>query len=191
MKGLLKSGAVILAAVFLSQGFVPGRVSAQDEGTFTPIIPGMKLLAKGSPAPPFNIFDVNGEAYDFPGEQEGNPYLLVFFSIFCEPCREEMPIIEQMYQEYRAHNLQVLAISMDGPPFKDAIRNYINSEGYSFRFLLDEIGEEDFKTAGPYKIPGTPVLYLIDKEGNIFTGHLGRITPKELKTLIDGMIQEG
>lgn len=190
MKGVLKSGVAILAAVFLSQSFAPVTASAQDESTFTPIIPGMKLLAKGSPAPPFKIFDVDGEEYDFPGQQEGDPYILVFFSIFCEPCREEMPIIEQMYQEYSSQNLRVLAISMDGPPFKEAIRNYINSEGYSFRFLLDEIGEEDFKTAGPYKIPGTPVLYLIGKDGNIFTGHLGRITPKELKALIDDMLQE-
>lgn len=191
MKGVFRAGFAILAAVVLSRGFVPGAAFAQDETSFTPIIPGMKLLAKGTPAPPFKIFDIDGVEYDFPGQQEGNPYILVFFSIFCEPCREEMPVIEQMYQQYRDQNLQVLAISMDGPPFKEAIRNYINSEGYSFSFLLDEIGEEDFKTAGPYKIPGTPVLYLVDKDGNVFTGHLGRITPKELKALIDEMIQEG
>ena len=164
---------------------------AVGEEAFTPIIPGMKLLTKGTPAPEFKVFDISGKEYDFAEQKKEKPHLLVFFSIFCEPCREEMPIVEQMHHEYKDRNLEVLAISMDGPPFKGAIQNYVKSEGYSFRFLLDEIGEEDFKAAGPYKVPGTTVLYLIDPSGNIHAGHLGRITAKELKGMIDSMLQEG
>jgi peroxiredoxin len=191
MQGFLKTCGVLLALVLLLQTAVPGAVSGEEEGDFTPLIPGMKLLAEGDVAPSFKIFDVNGQEYDFALHQKKNPHLIVFFSIFCEPCREGMPIIEQAYHEYKDRGLEVLAISMDGPPFKGAIQNYVKSDGYSFRFLLDEIGEEDFKAAGPYRVPGTPVLYLVDGDGIVTAGHLGRITIKELKVLIDGMLQKG
>lgn len=189
MKEIVRLCGAIFAFVLLSQGFMAG--TAAGEEAFTPIIPGMKLLGKGSPAPEFKIFDVNGQEYDFAEHRKGKPHLIVFFSIFCEPCREEMPIIEQVYHEYKDKDLEVLAISMDGPPFKGAIQNYVKSDGYSFRFLLDEIGEEDFKAAGPYRVPGTPVLYLIDPSGNIQASHLGRITAKDLKGMIDSMLPEG
>lgn len=189
MRGIAGLCGATFALVLLFLGFMTETAAGQED--FTPIIPGMKLLGKGSPAPEFKIFDVNGAEYDFGENRKGKSHLLVFFSIFCEPCREEMPIIEQMHQEYKDRNLEVLAISMDGPPFKGAIQSYVKSDGYSFRFLLDEIGEADFKAAGPYKVPGTPVLYLVDPSGNIHSGHLGRITAKALKDMIDSMLQEG
>lgn len=192
MQRLLKTCGVFLALVLLLQGAVPGMAPGEEEASFTPLIPGIKLLAEGEPAPVFKIFDVNGEEYDFAMHQKKNPHLIVFFSIFCEPCIEEMPIIEQVYHKYRDQGLEVLAISIDGPPFKTAVqKNLIEKDGYSFRFLIDEIGEEDFMAADPYHVPGTPVLYLVDGDGKIVTGHLGRITAKDLKALIDDMLKKG
>jgi peroxiredoxin len=192
MQRLLKMCGVFLALVLLLQAAVPGMAPGEEEASFTPLIPGIKLLAEGDPAPVFKISDVNGEEYDFAMHQKKNPHLIVFFSIFCEPCIEEMPIIEEVYHEYRDQGLEVLAISIDGPPFKTAVqKNLIEKDGYSFRFLIDEMGEEDFLAADPYHVPGTPVLYLVDGDGKIVTGHLGRITAKDLKALIDGMLQKG
>ena len=192
MQRLLKTCGVFLALVLLLQGAVPGMAPGEEEASFTPLIPGIKLLAEGDPAPVFKLSDVNGEEYDFAMHQKKNPHLIVFFSIFCEPCIEEMPIIEQVYHEYRDQGLEVLAISIDGPPFKTAVqKNLIEKDGYSFRFLIDEMGEEDFMAADPYHVPGTPVLYLVDSDGKVVTGHLGRITAKDLKALIDDMLKKG
>ena len=57
--------------------------------------------------------------------------------------------------------------------------------------LLDALEGDTFKIADPYQVAGTPVLYLVDGQGQIFTGHLGRITAKDLRALIDGMLEKG
>jgi len=165
----------------------------QEEGGFTPIpvIKGMQLLADGTPAPTFKVRDINGEEFDFAQHSANKSHLLVFWSIFCEPCREEMPIIEQVHQEYMNRNLAVIAVNMDGEPFLEGIRGYIKQYSYSFAVLLDQLDEETFRIADPYQVAGTPVLYLIDSQGQVFTSHLGRITLKDLKDLIESMLQKG
>ena len=139
----------------------------------------------------FSVLDAEGQAYDFSMHSKEKAHIIVFWSIFCEPCREEMPIIEQIYGEYKDKGVDVLAVNLDGEPFLTSIRGFLKQYNYSFRVLLDALEGDTFKIADPYQVAGTPVLYLIDGQGQVFTGHLGRITAKDLRALVDGMLEKG
>ncbi len=185
---ILTRFTVGLAAVLLLLG-AAGNARAEEEGfTPIPIIKGMKLLPEGLQAPVFKVKDTNGEDYDFAEHAGTRPFIIVFWSIFCEPCREEMPIIEQVYSQFKSKGLEVLAVNLDGAPFLEGIKGYIKQYGYSFTVLLDELDGDTFRIADPYQVAGTPVLYLVDGKGQIYIGHLGRITVKDLRVLVAKML---
>jgi thiol-disulfide isomerase/thioredoxin len=179
-------GAVIAA-------LVAAAPAGAEEVGFTPnpaipTIKGIKALEKGSPAPTFAVKDLEGKPYDFGAEKTRRAHLLVFWSIFCEPCREEMPVIEKLADEHRAGDLEVLAVNMDGEPFLDGIRGFVKQYKYSVRILLDELSGEQFKIADPYQVAGTPVLYLVDAKGQVYWSNVGRIGEADLKAVITGML---
>ncbi len=184
--GCLPAGLIVCGAVTTG-------AMAEDDTSYSPIpvIKGMKLLPEGTEAPMFSVLDAAGQAYDFSMHSKEKAHIIVFWSIFCEPCREEMPIIEQIYGEYKDKGVDVLAVNLDGEPFLTSIRGFLKQYNYSFRVLLDALEGDTFKIADPYQVAGTPVLYLIDGQGQVFTGHLGRITAKDLRALVDGMLEKG
>lgn len=183
-----------LAAGLIVCGAVTTGAVAEDDGTSyspIPVIKGMKLLPEGTEAPVFIVQDAEGKDYDFSLHSKEKAHIIIFWSIFCEPCREEMPVIEQIYGEFKDKGVDVLAVNLDGEPFLTSIRGFLKQYKYSFRVLLDALEGDTFKIADPYQVAGTPVLYLIDGKGQVFTGHLGRITAKDLRALINGMLEKG
>ena len=183
-------GALLGAALGAAVAAAP---AAAEEQGFTPIpvIKGIQSLATGKPAPVFRVKDIEGKVFDFAAERDKRAHVLVFWSLFCEPCREEMPVIEKLANEYRADGkVEILTVNMDGEPFLDGIKGFIRQYKYSFRVLLDELDEkgETFAVADPYQVAGTPVLYLVDAAGKVAGSHLGRVSEADLKAMITAML---
>lgn len=42
------------------------------------------------------------------------PIVVLFWATWCAPCRQELPLYQQLYQRYRDDGLVVVAVSMDG-----------------------------------------------------------------------------
>jgi thiol-disulfide isomerase/thioredoxin len=187
----LRVGGAVLSAV-LGVVLTAAPSPAEEEGfTPIPVIKGIKSLETGKPAPGFAVKDLDGKPFDFTVERTRRAHVLVFWSIFCEPCREEMPVIEKLANEYRPEGkVEFVAVNMDGEPFLDGIKGFIRQYKYSFRIILDELDEkgETFAVADPYQVAGTPVLYLVDAEGKIAGSHLGRVGEADLKAMIAGML---
>ena len=162
-----------------------------EDFTPVPVLKGVTSLAKGTPAPDFSVKDVDGNRFNFAEERTRRAHVLVFWSIFCEPCREEMPVIERLAAEYKAGGqVEFLTVNMDGEPFLDGIKGFLRQYKYSVRVILDELDAkgEQFAIADPYQVAGTPVLYLVDAEGKIAGSHLGRIGEADLRAMVAGML---
>jgi thiol-disulfide isomerase/thioredoxin len=183
-------GAVLGAALGVAVAAPPA--AAEDVGfTPIPVIKGVKSLENGKPAPVFSVKDTEGKTFDFAAEQAKRAHVLVFWSIFCEPCREEMPVIEKLANEYRAGGkVEILTVNMDGEPFLDGIKGFLRQYKYSFRVLLDQLDAkgETFAIADPYQVAGTPVLYLVNAEGKVAGSHLGRVGEADLRAMITAML---
>jgi len=180
--------AAVLGAVLAA---VP-PAGAQEQGfTPIPVIKGVKSLEIGQPAPDFTVKELDGKTFTFSEARTQKAHLLVFWSIFCEPCREEMPVIQRISEEYRgAGTLEVLAVNMDGEPFIDGIKGFLRQYKYTVRVILDELDAkgEQFAIADPFQVAGTPVLYLVDAGGKVAGSHLGRIGEADLRAMINRML---
>ena len=182
-------GVVLGAALGFTAAF---PVAAEEQGfTPIPVIKGVKSLEAGKPAPDFTVKDTDGKVFDFAAERTARAHVLVFWSIFCEPCREEMPVIEKLANEYRSGGkVEILTVNMDGEPFLDGIKGFMRQYKYSFRVLLDQLDAkgETFAIADPFQVAGTPVLYLVNAGGKVAGSHLGRVGEAELKAMITAML---
>ena len=152
---------------------------------------GIRMLEVEAVAPDFSILDTEGKPFRLGDEKHKKAFLLVFWSIFCEPCRLEMPVVQKMHEKYRGSGLEVAAIALDGEPLKNTIAGYVKQEGYTFRVLIDELdAKERFKAADPYGVAWTPTLYLLNREGKVSFGKTGRLTEEELEKAIQAVLKK-
>jgi len=193
MRFLSRSMALALPVVvplLVSQGAIAQEKNMTPLSGGVPMIEGIKPLDAGAAAPDFTIKDTEGKAFHFAEERGKAPSIIVFWSIFCEPCRVEMPIVQRLHEKY-GDSLTVLAVALDGEPLKNSIVGFVKQEGYTFRVLIDELdGKEMFKVADPYGVGGTPTLYLVDRAGKVALARIGRFKEEDLEKAIQSAMKK-
>ena len=195
MRILAKSGLLLVVAAAVLASF--GAVCSAEEKAMTPLgggipmIEGIKMLEPGAAAPDFTLKDTKGEAFHLADLKGKKPVLLVFWSIFCEPCRFEMPVIQKLSDKYKAQGFEVVSVVLDGEPLKSSIDGFIKQENYTIRTLIDELdAKEMFKVADPYGVGGTPTIYIVDRLGKVFMAKSGRIKEEDLEKAIQSVLKK-
>ncbi|MGE5664137.1 MAG: TlpA family protein disulfide reductase [Deltaproteobacteria bacterium] len=184
----------ILGVAILLAG--PGAAFSQDKPMTPlsggiPMIEGIKMLEVGAAAPDFSIKDTAGNLFNLAAAKGKKPILIIFWSIFCEPCRAEMPAIQRMHEKYGDKGLEVISIALDGEPLKSSIVGFAKQEGYSFRVLIDELdSKEMFKVADPYGVGGTPTTFLLDRGGKVALAKAGIVKEDELEKAIGKILKK-
>jgi len=114
----------------------------------------------GNLAPDFQFQNAGGQTVSL-NDMRGSPVVLNFWATWCGPCVYEMPLIQQMYEDYSEEGLVVLAINSGESPAK--VEQFLKGRGLSFPVLLD-IGQ---KITARYRIQYYPTTFFIDKDGII------------------------
>lgn len=100
-------------------------------------------------------------------EQRGNIVMVNFWASWCGPCREELPKMEALYQEYQDLGFEILAINVDDEASKADI--LLNDIEVSFPVLYDSAGE----VSELYDVNAMPTTVIIDRDGKQRLVHLG------------------
>ncbi len=148
------------------------------------IIPVLLLLVSGcsvgftksttqeKAAPDFHLKNLDGHMVTL-SEFRGKPVLINFWASWCPPCREEMPYLQQVYDEWTGKGLVLLTIDIGETPA--TINKFFTDNNLSLPVLLDtdkEVGRE-------YGITGVPETFLIDKNGIIRKKQIGAYPDKK------------
>jgi thiol-disulfide isomerase/thioredoxin len=94
-------------------------------------------------------------------EQLGEVVLINFWATWCGPCRQEMPLLDEIYVKYRRAGLVLLSVNIDEDVERAA--EMAATLGVSYPVLLDTRNE----VARAYDIGTMPLTVLIDREGTI------------------------
>jgi peroxiredoxin len=137
----------------------------------------------GKPAPDFTLADPEGVTYSL-DDLRGQVVLVNFWATWCEPCRAEMPELDDLAHEYREQGFRVLAVNVleDGP----SIRAFGRELNLDLPLLADRGGE----TYKAYNVRALPSSYLIDGEGVIRDVRLGVVTRRYLEGRIPALLRE-
>lgn len=195
MNGHPKKTRVVAVALALAAAsvFPPLSSFAQESkgSSFTkiPTVKGIETLKTGAKAPDFRVNDLSDKEFHLASCCGKDAVLLFFWSFFCGPCREEIPMINQMTREYQGKELQVVGVNLDGREMKKAIDKFVVNEKIAFRIVFDELAGDSFRVADPYGVAGTPALFLIDKEGIVAFSNIGAVTGEQLKAEIGKVLK--
>jgi cytochrome c biogenesis protein CcmG/thiol:disulfide interchange protein DsbE len=132
-------------------------------------------------APEFTAANIDGQQLDL-SAYRGKVVLLDFWATWCVPCRDEIPQFVNFQKKYGDQGLQVVGISMDdGPgPVREFYQKF--KMNYPVAMGTAKIGE---MYGG---VMGLPINFLIDREGRIYSKHIGAtdmsVYEKEISTLL-------
>jgi peroxiredoxin len=117
---------------------------------------------EGHLAPDFTLKTLEGHTVRL-SELRGQKVVLInFWATWCPPCRIEMPAMQQIYSEYKAKGLEILAVNIESDA-QEEIRDFVKELRLTFPILLDP----DMKITRNFRLIGLPVSILIDRQGVI------------------------
>lgn len=151
----------------------------------------MPMLKIGEKAPLFEVKDVNGRPYALQDDLGDKIIVLNFWSFFCEQCKQKMGLMNDIQHRYGKKGAKIISVSLEGEPFADRIKSYVDESGFDLTFLLDEYSDGVSEVADSYKVPGTPSLYVIGKSGTIVFARSGHVTIDELSKVIERELGKG
>src|SRR5947209_13630260 len=121
----------------------------------------------GSRAPELGLKDPEGAEITL-ASLEGRPVVLNFWFLACEPCREELPHLQALRDQFSRDELEIIAVNAHDPP--NAIRSAMEAGGYTFRTALD--GEAS-GAARRYDVRCYPATFVLDRAMTITTVIVG------------------
>jgi len=112
---------------------------------------------------------------------QGRVLVVNFWAAWCEPCKDEMPMLKEMQAAWTTDQVRFVGIGIDEP---EALRAYLKHQPMNYPML---VGTQDtLVMTGPYGNPqeGIPFTLVFDRNGEIVLKKLGRIQALELRQAI-------
>ena len=195
MPPLIEARLLAFAAVLSLFSLSAGAVATERE---TPPPPpavlageGTRLAEPGMIAPDFTVLDVEGHPFRLSEVVSRKPVLLLFWSIFCDPCRAEMANLQKAQDRYAGRDLAIVAVAVDGEPLRNIIGGFARQEGYTFNVLIDELDATGmWKVADAYGVAVTPTLLLLEKGGTVLLRKGGKIRGDELEKAVSSLLKK-
>ena len=141
----------------------------------------VELDADGEAAPDFSLALIGGGEID--SEQlRGKVVMLDFWASWCPPCREEAPVLAQVYGEYRERGVEFVGVNLwDNTGDADV---FLQQQGHEYPNGVDEGG----RIAISYGVRGIPEKFFIDRDGRIVRKFSGPMTADRLRLILESML---
>ncbi len=145
-----------------------------------------EFLAKSAieakqPAPDFSLELFDGSTFLL-SDHKGKPILINFFASWCVPCKEEIPVLEMIGQEYRLKGVVFLAIAVNDS--EEKAKAFLDEHGLSFPAGIDKTNSVQ-EAFGLY---GVPTTFFITKKGITNYLHAGAVTEELLRHELDKLL---
>lgn len=100
----------LLIGFYLSARYFSEPVSVAAATPTSGGVANVELL--GSFRPDFRLVSNDG-GFVTPADYSGKTILINFWATWCEPCRQEMPMLMDLQREFETDGLQVVGIALD------------------------------------------------------------------------------
>jgi thiol-disulfide isomerase/thioredoxin len=145
MKGIVKGLA--LAAVFASAALASSSAGPA---------PGFKLTGRG------------GKSIDL-AQFKGQVVMINFWATYCGPCRQEMPLLEDIYKKYKPMGFTMLGVNVESD--SKAAEAWLGKQPKAVTFPI--AFDTDSKVSKLYKVQTMPSTVVVDRKGNVRVLHRG------------------
>ncbi|MDR2214982.1 MAG: TlpA family protein disulfide reductase [Nevskiaceae bacterium] len=134
--------------------------------TLIPGIPALAAVAPNAPAPGFELPDLSGQSINL-AQYRGQVVMINFWASWCAPCRQEMPLLEQMHKKYQPLGFTMIGVNVE-PDSAKAV-DWLKATPVTFPILLDTASQ----VSKLYGVQGMPNTVIVDRKGNLRWLHRG------------------
>jgi thiol-disulfide isomerase/thioredoxin len=132
-----------------------------------PLTGGASSAGRGGAPLDFTLPRLDGQPYSLKSDR-GSVVLLDVWATWCEPCRDALPLYQDLLKEYGARGLKVYAISVDTDT--KLIPAFLAETKVNLPVLLDPAGAF---VESALKVKVMPTAFLIDRRGVVRVTHEG------------------
>ncbi len=118
------------------------------------------------PAPDFTLKSDAGKNLRL-SEYRGEVVMINFWASWCAPCRQEMPLLEELYAEYQPLGFTILGVNVEEDSTQ--ARKMLEQLPVSFPVLFDN----QSTVSKLYDVVAMPSTVLVDRDGNVRYLHQG------------------
>ncbi len=169
----MKKRSISIAAILILLGllivinvvtFFPRNDSHESES--------QPITQKEFPLQDFELSNLEGDLVRL-SDFRGRPVVLNFWATWCPPCREEMPLLAEISEEY---DEELVVLGVNSMETTQEVGSFITDSGLSFPVVIDADG----LVGQQYLIQGLPTTLFIDSEGVLQIRHVGLLNRQVL-----------
>jgi cytochrome c biogenesis protein CcmG, thiol:disulfide interchange protein DsbE len=139
---------------------------------------------KREPAPALELPRLSGVGTASLEDYRGKVVVLNFWASWCEPCREESPLLDRWHGRIKRAGGTVLGV--DALDIDQDARDFIRRYGLSYPMLRD--GDGDSRES--FGIVGFPETFVIDRRGRIAAVRRGPVDDAFMRTQVSPLLRE-
>jgi cytochrome c biogenesis protein CcmG, thiol:disulfide interchange protein DsbE len=144
-----------------------------------------EALARGerAPAPALELPRLGGGGNGSLADYRGQVVVLNFWASWCEPCKDESPLLERWHQRMRSRGGTVLGVDM--LDVTDKAQEFIDEYGLTYPMLKDKDGE-GLEQFGVVQYPET---FVIDRQGRIAAVQRGPVDQEFMERSVAPLLE--
>jgi cytochrome c biogenesis protein CcmG/thiol:disulfide interchange protein DsbE len=176
--------------------------SSRIQRVLTVLVPGVVLagliaygfltaadpkVSAGDELPTFELPLVGDDGTVSSADLAGSPAVINFWASWCGPCREEAPILQRAWEDYRDEGVQFLGIAARDS--EAGAEEFIAQNGIDYPNAIDP---SDELWPQLFDFFGLPRTYFVDREGRLAAAETGpRISSEVLGPISDDALRAG
>ena len=160
-------------------------VVAIGYGILRPAPSGDRVRAS---APRFTLGYLDGSGELSSEDLKGHPVVLNFWASWCIPCREESPLLERKWQEYRDEGVRFVGVVVQDTP--ESALAFVRRFDLTYPMVFDP----DRELARELGLVGLPQTFFLDETGRVVASSggstvLGAIEEDDLDRQIQALLE--
>jgi cytochrome c biogenesis protein CcmG, thiol:disulfide interchange protein DsbE len=165
---------VVLLALILTQLLTPASHSVTD-----PLV--------GHPAPNFTLVLLHsdsGKSTLSLSNLKGKPVVVNFWASWCQPCKEELPLLENAWKQMQAQKKNIVFLGIDFQESNSDASSFLLQHGVTYLAGLDTDGS----IANKYGVSSLPQTIFIDRNGTVISREPQELTGQELTNNLQSIL---
>ena len=165
----------ILAWASITSGPARGGLAVNDSF--------IELNVEAEIAPDFAVPQMGGGEISV-AALRGRVVMVDFWASWCPPCRDEAPVLAQVYAEYNDKGVEFVGVNLWDNAGDAGV--FLQQEGHRYPNGIDEEG----KIAISYGVRGIPEKFFINRDGLIVRKFSGPMDADRLRGILDTVLLE-
>jgi cytochrome c biogenesis protein CcmG, thiol:disulfide interchange protein DsbE len=181
---LILAGVVTVALVAGGLVAVLGDDSESGGATRTGSIAGAGGEV-GSPAPDFQLPALDGGDDVRLSELRGRPVIVNFWASWCNPCRQEFPLLKQALRDHSVSRLAVVGVTYQDIPSDS--RDFVKKQSSTWPQGVDDGGA----VAKAFGVRAIPQSFFVRADGTIVARIFGFTSEAALADPLEKLLADG